>query len=95
MGYWHSTWAVLKAKRESMRKSLGHLLNRQLSRGWGAWLEMAQERGEFMQKLRKGLSYLVNRKLATGFAGWAFSVALHAASEPRPHVSRFASPAPS
>ena len=64
---WHAMWEVLKAKRDSMRKSLGHLLNRNLSRGWGAWVEMAVERAAFMQKLRKGLSRMVNRKLALGY----------------------------
>jgi len=37
-----------------MRKSLGHMLNRGLSRGFGGWTEMAAERAEFMLKLRKG-----------------------------------------
>ena len=44
--------------------ALGHFLNRELSRGWGAWVEMAVERAAFMQKLRKGLSFMVNRKSA-------------------------------
>ena len=30
---WYGQWEVLKAKRESMRKSLGHMLHRGLSRG--------------------------------------------------------------
>ena len=47
----------------AMRKSLGHLLNR----GFGAWLEMAIERKELLQKTREGLSTMVNRKLALGF----------------------------
>merc|ERR1711965_538979 len=49
---------------------MGHMLNRQLSKGWGAWHEMAVERREFMQKLRKGVSFMVNRKVAVGFATW-------------------------
>ena len=52
-------------------KGMVHMLNRGLSRGFGAWVEMAVERAEFMQKLRKGLSRMVNRKLAVGFSGWA------------------------
>ena len=57
-------------KREAMRRGLAHMLNRGLSRGWGAWVEMAEERAAFMQKLRKGVSFMVNRKLAVGFATW-------------------------
>ena len=53
-----------------MRRSLSHFLNRELSRGWGAWVEMAVERAAFLQKLRKGLSYFVSRKLAVRFASW-------------------------
>ena len=34
---WNKAWLELKAKRESVRKSQGHLLQRGLSRGWGAW----------------------------------------------------------
>ena len=63
-------WSESVAKRASMRKSLGHFLNRELSRGWGAWHEMAVERAEFMRKLRQGLSMLVNRKMALGFVAW-------------------------
>ena len=32
----------LVRKRAAMRRSLGHMLNRGLSRGWGAWVEMAR-----------------------------------------------------
>ena len=55
-----------KRKMESMRRSMSHMLNRELSRGWSAWSEMAAERKRFMQKLRKGFSGMVNRKLAVG-----------------------------
>ena len=71
---WHSTWEELKAKRDSMRRSLSHLINRELSRGWGAWVEMAIERAEFLQKLRKGLSFMINRRSALAFAGWLYSI---------------------
>ena len=54
----------------SMRKSLSHMLHRGLSRGWGAWLEMAAERREFLQLLRKGVSFMVNREVAMAFAAW-------------------------
>ena len=60
---WHAKWADGVAARMAMRKSLGHLLNR----GFGAWLEMAIERKELLQKTREGLSTMVNRKLALGF----------------------------
>ena len=55
----------------AMRKSLGHLLNR----GFGAWLEMAVERKELLQKTREGLSTMVNRKLALGFDRWIAAIA--------------------
>ena len=60
----------------SMKKSLIHLLNRELSRGFVAWVEMAEEARYFMQKLRKGLSMFTNRGLALGFAGWLHCVSL-------------------
>ena len=40
---------------ESMRRSMSHMLNRELSRGFGAWRRWRGARA-FMQKLRKGLS---------------------------------------
>ena len=60
----------LARKRQAMLRGAGHLLNRALSRGWGAWVEMAEDRAAFMQKLRKGLSYMVNRQRARSFASW-------------------------
>ena len=73
MSAWYLTYAALKAKRDSMRKSLGHMLNHGLSRGWGAWIEMAIERAEFLRKLRdlrQGLRRMTNRKLALGWNAW-------------------------
>ena len=64
---WHALWVELVRKRESMRKSIGHLVNRKLSLGWRAWHEMAVERAEFMQKLRQGVGFMMNRKLGVGF----------------------------
>ena len=58
-----------------MRRSMSHMLNRELSRGWGAWHEMVAERKAFMQKLRKGVSFMVNRKLACLSAGVGFAMA--------------------
>ena len=70
-----SAWQELMATRAAMRRGLAHMLNRGLSRGWGAWHEMAVERSAFMQKLRKGLSRMVNRKLALSYAGWREAIA--------------------
>ena len=72
-----------------MRKSLGHLLNRELSRGWTACGEMAvAERAEFLQKLHKGLGHMMNRKLASGFAGWLSGALWQCGDEQRasPHA---------
>jgi len=49
---------VLKAKRESMHKSLIHLIRRELSLGFGAWLTMAIKCADFKRKLR--MSQLVS-----------------------------------
>ena len=67
-------WVELKRRMESMRRSMGHFLNRELSRGWGAWVEMAVERATFMQKLRKGLSFMINRQARSGLWHLAQSV---------------------
>ena len=63
-------WSAIVGRRDSRRRSLGHRRNRQLSRGYGAWVEMAAERAAFLQLLRKGLGFLVNRQVAVGFATW-------------------------
>ena len=39
---------VVAAQRRAMRKSLGHLLNRELSRGWRCWQTMIEERAAAM-----------------------------------------------
>ena len=49
-------YAEQKRKMESMRRSMSHMLNRELSRGYGAWSEMVADQKAFMQKLRQGLS---------------------------------------
>jgi hypothetical protein len=54
-----------------MRKALGHLTNRGLSRGWGAWTEMLEERKAFLQLLRKGLSFMLHREVARALKKWA------------------------
>ena len=48
-----------------MRCGVAHMLERGLSRGWGAWAEMVAERVVFLRSvLRSGLRYLVKRNLA-------------------------------
>jgi hypothetical protein len=65
---WYTTWEEeFKVERESMRKGM---LNRSLSHGFGAWLEMAIERAEFLRMLHQGLNRMTNRKLALGFEEW-------------------------
>ena len=51
---WHAIWAAAARKRASMKRGLAHLINRHLSRGYNAWIEMAVMRAEFLQLLRKG-----------------------------------------
>ena len=68
---WNKAWVELKAKRESMRKSRGHLLQRGLSLGWGAWSEMLEERAAFLRLLSKGVRFKLDRRLAFGLVSWA------------------------
>ena len=53
-----------------MSRAIKYLLNSGLSRGWGAWLEMAAMEHELVQMLRKGLSFILFHKEAPAFAGW-------------------------
>jgi hypothetical protein len=64
---WLTRWFVLKAKRESMRKSL---MRHELSLGFGALLTMAIECADFKRKLQMGVSIMVHRRLALGLACW-------------------------
>jgi hypothetical protein len=41
---WCTEFSQLDAKRKSMRKSVGYLLNRELSRAWGVWADLMIER---------------------------------------------------
>jgi hypothetical protein len=68
---WYTAWLELKAKRESVRKSRGHLLQRGLSLGWGAWSEMLEERAAFLRLLSKGVRFKLDRRLAFGLVSWA------------------------
>jgi hypothetical protein len=58
-----------------MRKSMGHMLNRELSRGWTAWQEMLAERA----RLRKSMSHMLNRELSRGWSRWRETLAEAAA----------------
>ena len=51
---WMPKWAEWRRKKDAMTRGLKHMLNRDLSRGFGAWVEMREERLAFMQTLRKG-----------------------------------------
>ena len=53
-----------------MRRSLGHLLNKELSRGWKGWTGMIAARAEHMQKLDHAMRHMLNRKLGVGFGEW-------------------------
>ena len=54
-----------------MRRSLGHLLNREQSRGFCAWVLMARERAAALDAMRRGLLFMLKRTLALGFASWS------------------------
>jgi len=62
-------------QRDSMSKSLRHLLHRGLSRGWvgwhAHWLELVRAR----ERARRGLSRLMNRQLSAGWGSWVELVA--------------------
>ena len=57
-----------------MRQGMGHMLNRELSRGWRGWGEMISARAAYIGLLRRGMSFMVNRELAQGFRRWSSSV---------------------
>ena len=57
----------MKVKRDAMRRSLGHLINRGLSRGWRGWLMMVAGRAAALQLMRRGVRFMMNRKLAKGW----------------------------
>ena len=51
------SWEEAKAKRESMRRSLGHLVNREQSKGWRAWIAMVEERAEALALMQRSLGH--------------------------------------
>jgi len=65
-------WRPLVHSRSAslMQRARWHLLNRELSRGFRAWLAMAIGRVRLIQNLRWGLSRMRTRKLSLGFASW-------------------------
>jgi len=65
-----SAWKAGKANRESIHKRLGQVRNRMLSRGFGAWSKIADERAAFLLSLPQVASRLTKRKLVLGFADW-------------------------
>ena len=57
-----------------MGASMGHLANRELSKGWNAWLELVS-----MRKLQHGaLARMKNRQLSGGWNAWVEEAALQA-----------------
>ena len=38
-----------------MRQGMGHMLNREVSKGWRAWTGMLSARAEFLQLLGRGV----------------------------------------
>ena len=48
----------------------GHLVNREQSKGWRAWIAMVDERAEALALMQRSLGFMVNRKLGGGFASW-------------------------
>ena len=46
------------------------MLNRGLSRGLSAWVQMAVDHAAFMRKLRRGLGFMANQKQAIYFSTW-------------------------
>ena len=64
---WHSHWEARRARLASMRRSLGHLLNREQSRGFCAWVLIAAA----LDAMRRGLLFMLKRTLALGFASWS------------------------
>ena len=62
-------------QRDSMAKSLLHLLHRELSRGWVGWHAQWQEAVRKRESARRGLRHMTNCKLSAGWNSWAEMVA--------------------
>ena len=56
------------AKLESLRRGMAYLANREISRGFGGWLEAVAPRDDPMSK---ALRHLVNREMSRGWVGWS------------------------
>ena len=68
-------WCVIRDEvvrtRDSMRRSLGHMRNRELSRGWFAWDSEVAQRVTALERLRKSVRYMRMRKLGQSLRCWA------------------------
>ena len=62
-------------QRESMSKSMRHLIHRELSRGWVGWHAQWLEAVRARERARRGLSRLMNRQLSAGWGAWVALVA--------------------
>ena len=57
-------------QRDSMSKSLLHVLHHELSRGWVCWHEQWQEVVRKRESVRRGLRHMTNGKLSAGWNSW-------------------------
>ena len=54
--------------------SLKHMMNRQLSAGWGGWRRLLIDRREALEKLERSVQRMRNRTLAAGLSTWRSAV---------------------
>ena len=65
-----------------MRNGIGFLLNRELSRAWMAWKEIAADVKAAKDAMRNGIGFLLNRELSRAFLTWSdLSEAMKAAKD--------------
>ena len=53
-----------------MSRGLKHMLNRELSRGWLAWIYMREAALARMASMRHGMGHMLNRELSRGWLSW-------------------------
>ena len=70
-----------QCQRDSMAKSLLHMLHRELSRGWVCWHAQWQEAVRQRESARRGLRHLMSGKLSAGWHSWTEMVAERWASQ--------------
>ena len=63
--------AVAQDQRDSMSKSVLHLLHRRLSRGWAGWQAHWHESSRKHESARRCLLFLAKRQLLRGWNSWA------------------------